>query len=98
MEIKQNLKYLESHEWADVNGNKVKVGITDFAQNELGDNFFADGRKFHENDMARLKIRRNLSTKTLSAHGLSKSRRKACPKTLSTRRLMRKSQNKREIL
>lgn len=42
MEIKQNLKYLESHEWADVNGNKVKVGITDFAQNELGDIVFVE--------------------------------------------------------
>lgn len=42
MEIKQHLKYLESHEWADVNGNKVKVGITDFAQNELGDIVFVE--------------------------------------------------------
>ena len=42
MEIKQNLKYLESHEWADVNGNKVKVGITDFAQIELGDIVFVE--------------------------------------------------------
>ena len=42
MEIKQNLKYLESHEWADVSGNKVKVGITDFAQNELGDIVFVE--------------------------------------------------------
>ena len=42
MEIKQNLKYLESHEWADVNGNKVKVGITDFAQSQLGDIVFVD--------------------------------------------------------
>lgn len=42
MEIKQNLKYLESHEWAEINGNNVKVGITDFAQNELGDIVFVE--------------------------------------------------------
>lgn len=42
MEIKQNLKYLESHEWAEINGNTVKVGITDFAQNELGDIVFVE--------------------------------------------------------
>ena len=42
MEIKQNLKYLASHEWAEINGNVVKVGITDFAQNELGDIVFVE--------------------------------------------------------
>ena len=40
MEIKQNLKYLESHEWADVNGNKVKVGITVLGQIVRGDIVF----------------------------------------------------------
>ncbi len=37
MEIKQGIKYLPSHEWAEINGNTAKLGISDFAQNELGD-------------------------------------------------------------
>ena len=37
MEIKQSIKYLPSHEWAEINGATAKVGISDFAQNELGD-------------------------------------------------------------
>ncbi len=32
-----NLKYTEDHEWALVEGDEVKVGITDYAQEELGD-------------------------------------------------------------
>lgn len=37
MEIKSNLKYFPSHEWVEINGGKARIGITDFAQNELGD-------------------------------------------------------------
>ncbi|MEG2456992.1 MAG: glycine cleavage system protein H, partial [Clostridia bacterium] len=42
MEIKANLKYASSHEWADISEQKAKVGISDFAQSELGDLVFVE--------------------------------------------------------
>ncbi len=35
--IPDNLLYSEQHEWIEINENIAKVGITDFAQKELGD-------------------------------------------------------------
>lgn len=37
MNIPENLKYLPTHEWVLIEGDKAKVGISDFAQHELGD-------------------------------------------------------------
>tara|TARA_Y100000590_G_C15712329_1_gene1010704 strand:+ start:1755 stop:2138 length:384 start_codon:yes stop_codon:yes gene_type:complete len=37
MEIPLNLKYTKDHEWISIDGNIATVGITDFAQRELGD-------------------------------------------------------------
>jgi len=37
MNIPDNLKYTEDHEWIKIDGNEIYVGITDFAQGELGD-------------------------------------------------------------
>ena len=37
MDVKENLKYTKDHEWVSVEGNIATVGITDFAQSELGD-------------------------------------------------------------
>jgi glycine cleavage system H protein len=37
MEVPSGLKYSKEHEWARVEGDVVTVGITDFAQNQLGD-------------------------------------------------------------
>lgn len=37
MNIPSNLKYTKDHEWISVEGNLATVGITDFAQSELGD-------------------------------------------------------------
>jgi glycine cleavage system H protein len=37
MNIPSNLKYTKDHEWVSINGNLATVGITDFAQKELGD-------------------------------------------------------------
>ena len=37
MDIPKNLKYTKDHEWVLLEGNDVTVGITDFAQGELGD-------------------------------------------------------------
>ena len=42
MEIRENLKYLESHEWVEISGNVARIGITDYAQNELGDIVFVE--------------------------------------------------------
>ena len=37
MDVKENLKYTKDHEWVKLDGNIATVGITDFAQGELGD-------------------------------------------------------------
>ena len=37
-----NYKYTKEHEWIDVNGARGTVGITDYAQNSLGDIVFVD--------------------------------------------------------
>jgi glycine cleavage system H protein len=42
MEFPQHLRYTKEHEWARVEGNRVVVGITDFAQEELGDVVFVE--------------------------------------------------------
>ncbi|RPH94606.1 glycine cleavage system protein GcvH [candidate division KSB1 bacterium] len=40
MNIPQNLLYTKDHEWVRIDGDVVVVGITDFAQGELGDVVF----------------------------------------------------------
>jgi len=42
MNIPEELKYTADHEWLMVDGNVAKIGITDFAQGELGDVVFVD--------------------------------------------------------
>jgi glycine cleavage system H protein len=42
MNIPANLKYSNDHEWVRVEGGIAVVGITDFAQNQLGDIVFVD--------------------------------------------------------
>ena len=42
MNIPANLKYSTDHEWVKVDGNIATVGITDFAQGQLGDIVFVD--------------------------------------------------------
>ncbi len=42
MEVKENLSYTNDHEWIKIEGNIASVGITDFAQNELGDIVFIE--------------------------------------------------------
>ena len=37
MEIKPDLKYTKDHEWVKIEGNNAIIGITDYAQGELGD-------------------------------------------------------------
>ncbi|WP_442596013.1 glycine cleavage system protein GcvH [Neobacillus sp. D3-1R] len=42
MSIPKELRYSEEHEWVKVEGEQVRVGITDFAQHELGDIVFVE--------------------------------------------------------
>ena len=42
MEVLDSLLYTEDHEWLRIENNKVYIGITDFAQSELGDIIFVE--------------------------------------------------------
>jgi glycine cleavage system H protein len=42
MNIPADLKYTKDHEWIRVNGNEAIVGVTDFAQSQLGDVVFIE--------------------------------------------------------
>lgn len=42
MTIPSNLKYTKDHEWIKIEGETATVGITDFAQGELGDIVYVD--------------------------------------------------------
>ncbi len=42
MNVPSNLKYTKEHEWVLVNGDTATVGVTDFAQGELGDVVFIE--------------------------------------------------------
>ncbi len=42
MKFPENLKYSKDHEWILVDGDKATVGITDFAQSELGEIVYVD--------------------------------------------------------
>jgi glycine cleavage system H protein len=42
MNFPADLKYTKDHEWVRINGSEATVGITDFAQRELGDIVYVD--------------------------------------------------------
>ncbi|HHW60133.1 MAG: glycine cleavage system protein GcvH [Bacteroidales bacterium] len=42
MNIPENLKYAKTHEWVRVEGEYAYIGISDFAQSELGDIVYVD--------------------------------------------------------
>ena len=42
MEVPENLRYTQEHEWVRVDGKKSVVGITQFAQDQLGDIVFVE--------------------------------------------------------
>ena len=54
MNIPENLKYTKDHEWIRVIDNILTIGITDFAQGELGDIIFVEfpgiGDEFQKDD------------------------------------------------
>ena len=49
MDLPENIKYTEDHEWVSVKDDVATVGITDFAQSELGDIIFVE---FPDQDMS----------------------------------------------
>lgn len=55
MKFPDNLRYTKDHEWISLEGNTATVGITDFAQKELGDIVFVDistvGKPLSANDI-----------------------------------------------
>ncbi len=42
MNVPENLKFTKDHEWIRVEGNEAFIGVTDFAQGELGDIVFIE--------------------------------------------------------
>lgn len=42
MKIAENLRYSKDHEWVRIEGNEAIIGITDYAQDELGDVVFIE--------------------------------------------------------
>jgi len=42
MNIPENLKYTKDHEWVKIEDNVATIGVTDFAQSELGDIVFVE--------------------------------------------------------
>lgn len=55
MNIPKNLKYTAEHEWVKIDGDVATVGITEFAQSELGDIVFVEvdtvGDELDQNDV-----------------------------------------------
>ena len=55
MNLPDDLRYSQSHEWVRVEGDTATVGVTDYAQNELGDVVFVElpttGRKLRQDDI-----------------------------------------------
>lgn len=49
MNIPTNLKYTKEHEWVRVEGNTAVIGITDYAQGELGEIVFVEVETVGEN-------------------------------------------------
>lgn len=48
MNIPENLKYTKDHEWVRVEGDEAYIGITDFAQRELGDIVYVEVESIDE--------------------------------------------------
>ena len=55
MNIPADLKYTKDHEWVKIDGNQATIGITDFAQSELGDIVYVDissvGQQINQHDV-----------------------------------------------
>lgn len=55
MNVPENLKYTKDHEWIRIDGENAFIGITDYAQGELGDVVFVEveteGEKLEKGDV-----------------------------------------------
>jgi len=55
MNFPENLKYSKEHTWLSINGENGKIGITEFAQSELGEIVYVDmprvGQSFKKDDV-----------------------------------------------
>jgi len=56
MNVPEDVKYTNDHEWNRIDGDQVTIGITDYAQSELGDVVFVElpesGETFSQGDVA----------------------------------------------
>jgi len=66
MEFPEQLKYSEQHEWAAVDGAQARIGITDFAQDSLGDVVYVELPGVGANVMAHAGCAEIESTKSVS--------------------------------
>lgn len=48
MNLPENLKYTKEHEWVSIDGDVATIGITDFAQGELGDIVYVEVETLNE--------------------------------------------------
>mgnify|MGYP000914740947 FL=1 len=55
MNFPENLKYTKEHEWVSIEGDTATIGVTEFAQSELGDIVFVEieteGESFAQNEV-----------------------------------------------
>jgi len=66
MEFPERLRYSEEHEWIDVDGARARIGITDFAQDSLGDVVYVELPGVGANVMAHAGCAEIESTKSVS--------------------------------
>jgi glycine cleavage system H protein len=66
MLIPDDLRYSSDHEWVRVEGNRVRVGITDYAQDALGDVVYVDVPEAGATVDAAAKVSEVESTKSVS--------------------------------
>lgn len=66
METPEELRYTEDHEWARIEGNRARIGITDFAQDSLGDVVFVQLPQVGTTVEARATLGEVESTKSVS--------------------------------
>ena len=54
LDLPENIRYAEDHEWARLEGEKIRVGLDDYAQDQLGDIVFVElpqvGDSFKKNE------------------------------------------------
>ena len=66
MNVPENLHYTKDHEWVSIEGNTATIGITDFAQGELGDIVYVEVETIDETIDAEEVFRTVEAVKTVS--------------------------------